>query len=145
MAHSGHVCISDIFEWSSKDTTASENDKVQKRLTTFLQSVYREGTKIPILVVSNDEEQVSQFVRILYQHFGNKISNHQLFFSLVPSPELLSRLKQLSQVSTVFTLTSQLPDIPERKHFLSQFRSKVGRLDFVFHLFTNFNINIFFL
>lgn len=123
MAHSGHICISDIFEWSEglpndtndrshADRLAAAKVSPQERLGGFLNSVYRAKTKIPILVVSNDEEQVTQMVEILYTHFPNEISRHQLFFSLVPPPELLSHLQLLSSWTRVFTLTSQLPDIP---------------------------------
>lgn len=120
MAHSGHICISDIFEWSeglpndTNDRSHADTGKVspQERLGGFLNSVYRAKTKIPILVVSNDVEQVTQMVEMLYTHFPKEIANHQLFFSLVPPPELLSQLQLLSSWTRVFTLTSQLPDIP---------------------------------
>lgn len=85
----------------------------EERLGHFLKSVYRANTKIPILIVSNDEAQVSQLVQMLYKSFPSEIANHQLFFSLVPSPELLSQLQLLSNWGRVFTLTSHLPDIPQ--------------------------------
>lgn len=75
--------------------------------------MYRSNTKIPILIVSNDEGQVSQLVQMLYKSFPSEIANHQLFFSLVPSPELFTQLQLLSNWGRVFTLTSQLPDIPQ--------------------------------
>lgn len=84
----------------------------EERLGNFLKSVYRSNAKIPILIVSNDEEQVSQLVQMLYR-FPSEIANHQLFFSLVPSPELFTQLQLLSNWGRVFTLTSQLPDIPQ--------------------------------
>lgn len=86
---------------------------IEERLGNFLKSVYRPNTKIPILIVSNDEAQVSQLVQMLYKSFPSEIANHQLFFSLVPSPELLTQLQLLSNWGRVFTLTSQLPDIPQ--------------------------------
>lgn len=85
----------------------------EERLGHFLKSVYRANTKIPILIVSNEETQVSQLVQMLYKSFPSEIANHQLFFSLVPSPELLTQLQLLSNWGKVFTLTSHLPDIPQ--------------------------------
>ncbi|KAH9389590.1 hypothetical protein TYRP_007134 [Tyrophagus putrescentiae] len=125
IAHSGHVCISDIFEWTKggdgldsgdddgDEHLAAEKVNTEERLGHFLKSVYRANTKIPILIVSNDETQVSQLVQMLYKNFPSEIANHQLFFSLVPSPELLTQLQLLSNWGKVFTLTSHLPVIPQ--------------------------------
>lgn len=88
------------------------NQHFNDRLSSFMKSIYFPQKKIPILVISNDEKQVSKLADILYTKYENQISSHQLFFSLVPSPELLSKLQLLSKWSTVFTLTSQLPDLP---------------------------------
>lgn len=118
IAHAGHVCISDIFEWSTQDfsdpnqETANYNEHFRERLSSFMDSISYPKKKMPILVISNDEKHVSKLVDILHSRYANQLDKHQFFFSLVPSPELMSRLQVLSKVSTVFTLNSQLPDLP---------------------------------
>lgn len=77
-----------------------------------MRNIHQTEKKLPIVVISNNEKHVSELIRIWQNNHREQMANHQIFVSLVPSPELLADLHRLSHLTTLLTLTAQLPRIP---------------------------------
>lgn len=87
----------------------------ENRLYTFINGIFHPAKRIPILIISSDQNELIHLTTILSEKYDKQLHNYQFFFTIIPSPELLIQLKQLAQSTKILTLTSKLPNVPLMK------------------------------
>lgn len=114
LTHSDHLSdgVDELDDKNDHKILDSDRDQLRDRLNTFIEALDVGEKKIPILIIGNDQNELSVITKIFYENLSQRISNHPLFFSNIPSPELLDQLRRLASLTKIVTLTSRLPDIP---------------------------------
>ncbi len=106
LAQSGAICIAAIEELPSISSDMS-TDLVMRVFTRTLQSLFNKleidnENDIPILVIG-DGEPIRRLSRVMLDN--SRVNNHQLLFTSLPSPEIISEMETLSMRAKLFTLS----------------------------------------